>query len=52
MKNDINVDVCGNEKVVGDYFNEYFVNIITRLKHDYFGCDLFQEDEVVYESKL
>lgn len=41
--NNISVEVCGNEKVVGDYFNDSLVNIIARLKHKSFGCDLFKK---------
>lgn len=42
--NYINLEVYGNEKVVGDCLNDYFVSIIERLKHESFDCDLFQED--------
>lgn len=41
--------VPDNEILVANHFNDYFVNIISNLRHDTFGCNLFLDhDEFQY----
>lgn len=45
------VKVEENEKTVADAFNSYFTTIVSSLKHDAFGCDLFNDnDDYIYEN--
>lgn len=37
--------VAGNERLIANHFNQYFVNVIPELKKNAFGCDLFLEKE-------
>lgn len=46
------IQVRNNEVEVANYFNDYFVNIISKLKNKAFGCDLFNEVEEDHEVKF
>lgn len=46
------VEVLNNEELVSDSFNDYFVNITSKLRQENFGSDLFVEKMVNDEVKL
>lgn len=43
------VNVLGNEQRVADEFNRYFTTVISTLRNEAFGSDLFIEDNNIYD---
>lgn len=47
--NGLMVNVENNEYAVANHFNEYFSNVVSNLKFDEFGSDMFFEEDVHYD---
>lgn len=44
------LQVVGNEKKIADTFNDYFSSIVSKLRYDSFGCDMFIDDTEIQEE--